>query len=75
MLLGEGEHISADGRLLESTELQVDPSTLTGDLRPVSRITEATLLVLAQKAGLDPESLSRQTPAYANFPLILVASP
>ncbi|MBF6594688.1 MAG: hypothetical protein IVW51_09590 [Thermaceae bacterium] len=51
MLLAEGEHISADGRLLESTELQVDPSILTGNL-----------LVLTHKAGLDPESLSRQTP-------------
>jgi P-type Ca2+ transporter type 2C len=37
MLLSEGDHISADGRLLESAELQVDQSTLTGESRPVRR--------------------------------------
>ncbi|MDX2003913.1 MAG: cation-transporting P-type ATPase [Meiothermus sp.] len=41
MLLSEGDHISADGRLLESAELQVDQSTLTGESRPVRRSAEA----------------------------------
>lgn len=47
MLLSEGDHISADGRLVESAELQVDQSTLTGESRPVRRTAEAL-----QAAGL-----------------------
>ncbi|MCX7782470.1 MAG: cation-transporting P-type ATPase [Meiothermus sp.] len=41
MLLSEGDHISADGRLVECAELQVDQSTLTGESRPVRRTAEA----------------------------------
>ncbi|GIW35968.1 MAG: haloacid dehalogenase [Meiothermus sp.] len=41
MLLSEGDHISADGRLVDSAELQVDQSTLTGESRPVRRTAEA----------------------------------
>ena len=37
MLLAEGDHISADGRLVEEAELRVDQSTLTGESRPVRR--------------------------------------
>ncbi len=41
MLLAEGEHISADGRLVRAAELQVDQSTLTGESRPVRKSAEA----------------------------------
>jgi magnesium-transporting ATPase (P-type) len=44
MLLSEGDHISADGRLLECAELQVDQSTLTGESRPVRRTAEEVQL-------------------------------
>jgi P-type Ca2+ transporter type 2C len=43
MLLAEGDHISADGRLLEETELRVDQSTLTGESHAVRKTAEATL--------------------------------
>lgn len=43
MLLTEGDHISADGRLVEQAELQVDQSTLTGESHPVRRTAEAVL--------------------------------
>ncbi len=43
MLLAEGDHVSADGRLVESAELQVDQSTLTGESRPVRRMAEPVL--------------------------------
>jgi len=52
MLLSEGEHISADGRLVESAELQVDQSTLTGESRPVRRTTEAVGLNGLSRAEL-----------------------
>lgn len=41
MLLTEGDHISADGRLVRTVELQVDQSTLTGESRPVRKSAEA----------------------------------
>lgn len=41
MLLSEGNHISADGRLLEENELRVDQSTLTGESRPVRKVCQA----------------------------------
>lgn len=37
MLLAEGDHISADARLMEESELRVDQSTLTGESRPVRK--------------------------------------
>jgi len=37
LLLGEGEHISADARLIEAADLQVDQSTLTGESHPVRK--------------------------------------
>jgi magnesium-transporting ATPase (P-type) len=40
MLLAEGEHISADGVLVEAAELRVDESTLTGESRPVPKRTD-----------------------------------
>ena len=41
MLLSEGNHISADGRLLEENELRVDQSPLTGESRPVRKICQS----------------------------------
>lgn len=43
MLLAEGEHISADGRLVEEAELRIDQSTLTGEAHPVRKGAEAVL--------------------------------
>lgn len=43
MLLAEGEHISADGRLVDAAELRVDQSTLTGEAHPVRKTAEAVL--------------------------------
>jgi magnesium-transporting ATPase (P-type) len=40
MLLAEGDHVSADGRLVQAFELQADQSTLTGESRPVSKTDE-----------------------------------
>jgi magnesium-transporting ATPase (P-type) len=40
VLLAEGDLISADARLLQDNELQVDQSTLTGESRPLRRSAE-----------------------------------
>jgi len=40
VLLSEGERISADGRVVRSSELKVDMSTLTGESMPVPRVSE-----------------------------------
>ena len=40
VLLSEGDKISADCRLVEQAELQVDQSTLTGESRPVNKTRE-----------------------------------
>jgi magnesium-transporting ATPase (P-type) len=37
MLLAEGDHISADARLIDEAGLRVDQSTLTGESRPVRK--------------------------------------
>jgi len=41
LLLTEGDHISADGRLVRDAELQIDQSTLTGESRPVRKSSDA----------------------------------
>jgi magnesium-transporting ATPase (P-type) len=43
MLLAEGDHISADGRLVQEAELRVDQSTLSGESHPVRKTSEAVL--------------------------------
>ena len=41
--LAEGDHISADARLVQEAELRVDQSTLTGESHPVRKTGEAVL--------------------------------
>jgi magnesium-transporting ATPase (P-type) len=41
VLLKEGDRISADARVIRSSELRVDMSSLTGESEPVSRTSEA----------------------------------
>jgi P-type Ca2+ transporter type 2C len=43
ILLAEGDHISADGRLVQAADLRVDQSTLTGEAHPVRKTAEAVL--------------------------------
>lgn len=43
ILLAEGDKISADARLVDSSDLQVDQSTLTGESNPVRKTKEAIL--------------------------------
>jgi len=43
ILLEEGDKISADARLIECSDLQVDQSTLTGESNPVRKTMEAVL--------------------------------
>lgn len=43
ILLAEGDHISADARLIEVSDLQVDQSTLTGESNPVRKFSDAVL--------------------------------
>jgi magnesium-transporting ATPase (P-type) len=43
MLLSEGDHISADARLVQDAELKIDQSTLTGESRPVHKTSEIVL--------------------------------
>src|SRR5262249_15039067 len=52
MLLAEGDHISADGRLVQEAELRVDQSTLTGESHPVRKTAEAVLRPDLTKAEL-----------------------
>jgi potassium/sodium efflux P-type ATPase len=43
MLLGEGDLVSADGRLVEEAELRVDQSTLSGESHPPRKTADAVL--------------------------------
>ncbi|MEA4869055.1 MAG: cation-transporting P-type ATPase [Christensenella sp.] len=43
MLLSEGDKISADARLIETSDFQVNQSTLTGESNPVRKTHEAVL--------------------------------
>ena len=43
ILLSEGDHISADGRLVQEAELSVDHSTLSGESHPVRKTADAFL--------------------------------
>jgi magnesium-transporting ATPase (P-type) len=41
LLLSEGDHVSADARLVQEAELRVDQSTLTGESHPVRKTCDA----------------------------------
>lgn len=43
MLLTEGDHISADGRLVTDADLKLDQSTLTGESHPVKKTSDLIL--------------------------------
>ncbi|MFN8485044.1 MAG: cation-transporting P-type ATPase [Anaerolineae bacterium] len=43
ILLAEGDHISADARLVDEAELRVDQSTLSGESNPVRKTSEAVV--------------------------------
>ena len=43
ILLAEGDHISADGRIVEESELRVDQSTLSGESHPARKTADAVL--------------------------------
>jgi potassium/sodium efflux P-type ATPase len=43
IILAEGDHLSADARLVEAAELRVDQSTLSGESHPVRKTHEAVL--------------------------------
>jgi P-type Ca2+ transporter type 2C len=43
ILLAEGDHISADARLIRSSDMQLDQSMLTGESHPVRKDAEAVL--------------------------------
>jgi magnesium-transporting ATPase (P-type) len=43
LLLAEGDHISADGRLVHEADLRLDQSMLTGEAHPVLKTSEAVL--------------------------------
>ncbi|HOL40757.1 MAG TPA: HAD-IC family P-type ATPase, partial [Methanospirillum sp.] len=40
MVLAEGDHISADGRLVDASQLRIDQSTLTGESHPVKKTAD-----------------------------------
>jgi P-type Ca2+ transporter type 2C len=52
LLLAEGDHVSADGRLVQEAELRVDQSTLTGESHPVRKTAEAVLRTGLTRAEL-----------------------
>jgi P-type Ca2+ transporter type 2C len=55
ILLSEGDHISADARLVEENELRVNLSTLNGESVPARRTAEAVLrpdLTMAERPNL-----------------------
>ncbi len=43
IVLSEGDHVSADARLVEESEMRVDLSTLNGESAPARRTAEASL--------------------------------
>ncbi len=43
IMLAEGDHISADARLIRSDELRTDQSTLTGESHPVRKVSDVVV--------------------------------
>jgi Ca2+-transporting ATPase len=53
ILVAEGDHVSADGRLVQEAELRVDQSALSGESHPIRKTAEAV-----QQAGRARSELS-----------------
>jgi potassium/sodium efflux P-type ATPase len=66
LLLSEGDHISADSRLVAEAELRVDQSTLTGESRSVHKSCEAVVYSV-------PTTDSRQALARVELPNLVFA--
>lgn len=52
IVLAEGDHISADARLIEENDLRVDQSTLTGESRPVRKSHRPVLRTVPNQAEI-----------------------
>ena len=52
LLLAEGNLVAADGRLVETAELRVDQSTLTGESRPVPKRSQPSAELAVERAAL-----------------------
>ena len=70
LLLAEGDHISADGRLVQEADLRVDQSTLSGESNPVAKSAEAAAVITPWKFAVlsafsppGPASASRSMPS------------
>jgi P-type Ca2+ transporter type 2C len=59
LLLGEGDRISADARLVEAHGLRVDQSTLTGEAHPVRRTARPLPPAFARRDGPHQHGLRR----------------
>jgi magnesium-transporting ATPase (P-type) len=69
ILLAEGDHISADARLVQEAELRVDQSTLTGESHPVRKTSEA---VMAASSPISP-TVTGPTLVRAELPNLVFA--
>lgn len=74
VLLQEGDRISADGFLLESTNLSVDESLLTGEAFPVSKMAAKFILNVDPKNLSDDEQVQMGTLIVGGKALIQVTS-
>jgi potassium/sodium efflux P-type ATPase len=52
MLVAEGDHVSADGRLVQEAELRIDQSALSGESHPISKTAEIVPLAGMARAEL-----------------------
>ena len=52
ILLGEGDRVSADARIIKDSNLRMDQSTLTGESRPVEKSS-----ILSDKASTEPSNI------------------
>ena len=43
LVLGEGDKISADARLVEASQMKIDSSTLTGESKPVRKVSSSII--------------------------------
>jgi Ca2+-transporting ATPase len=65
LLLAEGDHISADGRLIQEAELRVDQSTLTGESHPMRKTSEVVLRDDLARVELQRAPTTQRMPGYS----------